>query len=584
MKRSIILRIAIILFCIFFMQNNAEAKKYKVLSGGKSLYTIIVSDNASESEKYAARELQIYLAKIGSINIPIKKCGEGTIGKRILVGYNDDVKKLLSSLKQPHPDDEAFTYQNVGGDIVIVGGSDRGTIYGVYTFLEREFGCRWYTQTLTVIPKRTTYKFRKLNFSDAPKILIRNMMYSETLDPAFRVHLRINEKIKTSPVKPEAQPGGCYALWAPHTLVMLLPVGDYYKKHPEYYALQNGKRKDGNTQLCFTNKEALKQCISNLRKVMRERPEFDRIEVSASDNLLQCECQDCKSAIRQMGNYTDLVLDFVNKVAEAVENEFPTKKVEFLAYQSLRMPPVTVKPRHNVVVRIADIEVCHSHGFAQCTSSEAKKYYKELESWRSLTNELNVWEYASNFSAFFSPYPNFYSLQENLKTYQRIGVKGIMEEGNHYTQKGDFQDLHVYVLSRLLWDPYCDVNAVVDDFMKEYYGKAAPYIRKFFDLVHRKVKVDTHLLPGVRYDDEFYDEQFIRSALSLFRKAKKRADNKEVLRRVELEELSVLLVNIFNNPHGTEKDDLYLSVQEIIKRECIDLHHSYAIERIDVLK
>ena len=131
MKRSIILRITIVLFCISFLLNNAEAKKYKVFSGGKSLYTIVVSDNASESEKYAAKELQIYLAKIGSINIPIKKCGEGTIGKRILVGYNDDVKELFPQEAKPSPMDEGFFYKNRGGDIAIVGGSERGTLYGV---------------------------------------------------------------------------------------------------------------------------------------------------------------------------------------------------------------------------------------------------------------------------------------------------------------------------------------------------------------------------------------------------------------------------------------------------------------------
>jgi hypothetical protein len=38
----------------------------------------------------------------------------------------------------------------------------------------------------------------------------------------------------------------------------------------------------------------------------------------------------------------------LNKVAEAVEKEFPDVLVESLAYQYTRKPPKTIKPRDNV--------------------------------------------------------------------------------------------------------------------------------------------------------------------------------------------------------------------------------------------
>ena len=134
------------------------------------------------------------------------------------------------------------------------------------------------------------------------------MMYSETLDPEFRMHLRINEKIKTSPVKPEIQPGGCYAIWAPHTVEFLLPVKDYYNSHPEYFALRNGKRRGVNTQPCFSNPDVLKICTEKLLDIMRKRPEFDIYQVSTTDHYQLCECSICKEEMMRLGNFTDLVL------------------------------------------------------------------------------------------------------------------------------------------------------------------------------------------------------------------------------------------------------------------------------------
>lgn len=575
-------RYVIVLLLIVQSSNGMAAKKYQLFSGGQSTYSIIVSKDASESEEFVANELQSYLSQAGNVAIPIKHCGEGKNGYRIIVGYNKDVKTLFPDIRKPLPEDEGFYYKSCEGDIVIVGGSERGTMYGVFAFLENELGCRWYSEKCTVVPKRNSYSFVSLDYSDAPAISIRNIMYSEFMDATFRVHCRANGRIKTGPAKPWPQPGGGPAMILAHTLSFLLPADEHFEKHPEYYALRNGERVS--KQPCFSNPNVLSICTNNLLRIMRERPEFDNYEVSALDNCEHCECSQCKAAIARLGNYSDLVLDFVNKIAEAVETEFPDKKIQYLAYQGTRHPPLRVKPRRNVAVMVSNIECCHVHGFEQCGSEDSKQFLKELQQWRRITDELNIWDYANNFSAFNIPFPNFYALQDNLKTYQRMGIKYILMEGDHYTYNGEFQALRIYVLSRLLWNPDCDLDELVNDFLRGYYGASAPYMRQYFDLIHNRVQKDTHLNINTSYRDHFYKGNFIANALKIFKRAKSVANNDEIRRRVEMEEFSACLLNTLRDPQQAIADGTYWQAKKVMERENIDLRNENLKQRISQIK
>lgn len=582
MTRFQIIKSLSIVLALFIIAQRGCAKTYKLFEGGRSSYSIIVGSNASESELYSAKELQSYILQIGSVTIPIKYCGEGKKGNRIIVGYNHDVRKLLPDMPRPLLEDEAFFYKNVGGDIVIIGGSERGTMYGVFSFLENEFGCRWYTETCTVVPKRTFFSFTCFDHAEAPAIPVRNILYSEFRNADFRAHGRINGRMRTAPEKPWPQPGGGPAMMSAHTLSFLLPIDVFFENHPEYFSLRKGKRKS--TQPCFSNPDVLRICTSNIRKIMRERPEFDIYEISVLDNSEHCECAQCKASMTRLGNYSDFVLDFVNKIASAVESEFPDKKLQYLAYRGTRKPPLNVRPRRNVSVMVSDIETCHVHGFEECDSEDSKQFYYELIEWRKISDELNIWEYANDFSAFNIPFPNLYALQKNLKTYRRLGVKNILIEGDHYTYNGEFQALRIYVLCRLLWNPNCDLDALVDDFFRGYYGAAAPYMRQYFDMIHSKVQTDTHLTIYTSYRDHFYDGSFIQNALQVFEKAKSSADNDEILRRVELEEFSVCLLYTLRDPQQAIADGIYRQVKKVMERDKIELYKENLKQRMSQIK
>ncbi len=550
---------------------EAEAKTYTVFAKGHSDYAIVIDKEASESELFAAKELQNCIVEIGGVTLPIVGCGDWKRGKRIIVGYNQDSKRLFRRMKQPTLSDESFFYKNKRGDIVLVGGKERGTMYAVFSFLENELGCRWYTQSCTVKPKRDSFSFSKLKKEEEPAFPRRSMIYSEIGDPFFRAHCRLNERLVTKPTTPVKQIGGYYSFLSPHTFAFILPVEQYYSEHPEYYALVKGKRAREQTQPCFSNHDVLSICVREVRKILQEYPAFDIVEISALDNKNRCECDECKELTESLGNYTDLVLNFVNQVADSVRLEFPDKKIEFLAYSNTRVPPLTVKPHDNVVVRICDHNICHIHGFSSCEDDNSKQFREGLVKWRSLTDNLCCWEYAVDFTWRNIPFPNFYALQDNLQQFAKIGLLSAFVQGNNYSYNGEFQALRIYVMTKLLWNPNSNLDEVIDDFIYGYYGASAPYIRKYFDLIHSNIREDTHLTAAASYTESYYNEELIDKARVLFNKAKEVADNDEILRRVELEEFSVCLLKTLMNPKDAMKDGSYEQTKRILEREKVDI-------------
>src|SRR6185312_2018133 len=89
---------------------------------------------------------------------------------------------------------------------------------------------------------------------------------------------------------------------------------------------------------------------------LREAPDAEIISITQNDNFGWCECPECKALDDAEGSHAGTMLAFVNYIAEQIEPEFPNVAVDTFAYQYTRKPPKTIKPRHNVIVRLCSIE------------------------------------------------------------------------------------------------------------------------------------------------------------------------------------------------------------------------------------
>lgn len=131
---------------------------------GKSYYHIVTSQFAHEGELYAASQLKYYLEKSSFSVIPYfsDRCEKRT--PEIRVGRN--VRNHRDELCDVG--DEGFKIGTDGEDIVIAGKTPRGTIYGVYRFLEEVIGFRCFTKDVETYKKSERLTVGDINICENP--------------------------------------------------------------------------------------------------------------------------------------------------------------------------------------------------------------------------------------------------------------------------------------------------------------------------------------------------------------------------------------------------------------------------------
>ena len=543
--------------------------EHVLFENGATGYAIVVGADASESEQWAAGELQHWLKEVSGADFPIALDTEPARDHEIVVGFNQRARALLGGdVTVPDPLDESFSYRNVGPAVVITGGSARGTMYGVMTFLEQELGCRWYTPRVAVTPKKERYAFDYLRHTESPGIRVRNDFYFEAFEPIWAARNKINGAMTY-----REQPGGLECYWAVHTFYQFMPPTEFFEEHPEYYSLLDGKRKHDRAQLCLTNPDVLEITVERLIETMREKPEYLIYSVSQNDWLNPCQCDACRAIVEREGSESGPIIWFVNQVAERVEPEFPDKFVGTLAYSYTRKPCKTLRPRENVVVRLCSIECCFAHPLAECPENES--FISDIRRWASIAPHLYIWDYVVNFSHYVMPYPNFRALQSNVRTFRDNHAIGIMEQAAYQSRGGEFAELRAYVLAKLLWNPECNVEDAVNDFMYGYYGRSGQHVRRYFDLLHGQLTADTHIHLGLMPEDPLFTDEFIRQADLIFDQAEAVADTEETRQRVEMARLPLMYLKCKRSPLEAKHDGTYARFCAIVEREDV-IHYAEA--------
>ena len=527
---------------------------------GKSDYKIVISASASTFEKTAAKELQQYIEQMSGCLLPITN-DLNTSSPRVIVGYNARLA-LLTGTMEPAANDESFTYQTVGKDLLIWGGSQRGTMYGVFAFLERELGIHWLTPKCTVLPTHHSWKLRKLNHSEKPFLDFRYSNYFVASNvPQWSAHTR--ENMKWSPTINEY--GNIEAYWGAHTMGEFVTTKEFFGSHPEYFCLRDGKRYGGYGQLCLSNPEVLEVCKTRLMQFMRRNPNYRIYSLSQNDNFLFCQCDKCKAIEDQYGGHSGLIVWFVNQVADAVKQEFPDKFVGTFAYQYSRQPPTGIKPRENVVIRLCSIECCFAHPLdAGCPQNE--KFMCDLKGWAELAPHLFIWDYIVDYAQYIAPWPNFQVLGPNIKVFGDNKAIGVFEEAQYQSAGAEFDELKAWVVNQLLWNPEQDVDSLVSIFVKGYYGKAAPYVKEYYDLCQSLVKPDLHYGIYIRENHEIYSDDFILKAFAILDKAKQAAESDNIREQVDRVRMQPLYLYCMRHKAASMQDGRWSELKGLMQK------------------
>jgi hypothetical protein len=433
---------------------------------GRSGYQIVIGQNASDIDRRAAEELQKYLEMISRARIPVVTDDTAALPKEILIGRNERLKRTGLETSLETLEDDGFLLKTVGQRMVLIGGRDKGTLYGVYAFLEDYLGCRKYSASVSLVPKRDVIEIKPIDRVDIPFFRYREVHMPEAFDDEYADWHGLDNR---------AVQKRLWGLWV-HTFDDFLPPEKYFKDHPDYFSEVNGARMaDG--QLCLTNPDVFRIIVDGLRRRIQENPGPRYWSVSQNDTFYPCQCRSCLAQDERFGGPSGTLLDFVNRVAR----EFPDKIISTLAYQYSRSAPVNVKPEKNVNIMLCTIECNRSRPLALDETSAA--FVKDITDWGRLTDNIILWDYVVQFRNYCDPFPNLRVLQPNIQFFAAHNVRMIFEQGSG-ASRSEFQELRAYLIAKLLWNPRADVGAIIKDFTDGYYGPAAPMIRSYIQLLH----------------------------------------------------------------------------------------------------
>lgn len=505
-------------------------------------WDIVVADDATPAEAYAAEEFQSLVGQATGRKLPIVRAAERP-DRHVFIGAGKAMRAspVGFDITGYGPEDLRIVIRD--DLIAIAGGRPRGTLYGVYTFLEDYLGVRFLTADHTHVPRVDGWRVvGPVDRFYRPPLGFRWSYYGETnTNPAFAARLRCNT------VSDDPKYGGrTGVLLIGHSFGSQIPSSKYGKEHPEYFALRDGKRLSPvandwyETEPCLTNPEVLRIVTEAVLAELKDNPNRENISVSQNDNDKYCRCPACAAIDEREGTPMGTLLTFVNAVADEVARHHPRVRVGTLSYWYTRRPPRTVRPRPNVQIQLCSIECCVIHPINDPDCPKNREFCQDMDNWGKICSDISIWNYNTNFSNYMLPFPNLRVIEPNIRYFVAHHARGVFMQAAGDARGAELSDLRNYMMAGLLWDPNRSGRALFNEFLELHYGRAAEPIRRFIDLVHDRAEASgRHQNCFGKEKDYGLDESLARAGLEAFEEALRRAGDDAVLRaRVEKASLS----------------------------------------------
>lgn len=542
---------------------GSEKKGIELVSSGGSNYSIVYSATAIAAEKTAASELAEHLKLSSGLDFPLKE-EKSVTGPAIYVGQTEFATAHGISFK--NYDKEEWLIKSVGPDLVIGGGRPRGTLYGVYEFLENELGVMWLDENYTYVPKNSTLSIpANLNKNGKPAFAIRGIyVFSREEEKRLRFMIRNRDNIFHDQNKYVKNPEkwGVFPVYgsprACHTFYNY--TKDWPAEYMNCFSMNSGGKRLraesvlGPGQVCFSNPVTSKLFVAKLKEYIKADriayPQYYPLiyDISTNDTPDKCVCPDCLALEEKYGAYSGAQLEFINAVADGIVDEYPDVLVQTFAYQFTEDAPKGIMPRPNVIIRIAQLDAQFRDGIRDImrplASPQNTKLLSRIKEWGAI-GKISIWDYLTLFAGDNEGTMNIGAFSANVRLYKENNAKSYFAE----FQKPDacsFYPLRLWLGYQLLQDPYQDVNLLTDKFMRAYFGAAAPFMKELAGCIEKKMNELQNIVSSYHVANRTYlDNDFFETAEKLLVSAEKAANgNKEILFRIARERVPLDLARL----------------------------------------
>lgn len=427
--------------------------EFVLVHNGQAVCFISLGEGAKEDEQLAARELQAHVklmtdAELGTVKAAGLKPIELSVDPNLL---------------------EKFRLEVTEDRLRIIGRDGEGSLFGAYEVLE-QLGVRWYFpgEAGRIYPRNSRLAVRAQTTSQTPSFKARHLQGGLSMDKkSWEEWLR------------RMRCGGPFFPSA-HGLKLSQEQLD---SDPNLRALVRGRRVG--KQICVTHPRAVGLVVEKVRAYFRKHPDREWIGLGPSDGRGFCECDDCAALDTEEYDrhskskpLTDRYIWFLNQIADGIAEEFPEKKIGFYAYAAMARPPVRFKPHPRLVPAIAPINYCRIHGVDHPLCVESREVLELWKGWKALSPEVYHRGYWFNLADPGLMFPMVHRIRREIPLAKSVGLEGFRVECTHPWAS---QLPSLYVACRLMWNDQANVDAILDEFFRTYYGpEAAPMMKEAF--------------------------------------------------------------------------------------------------------
>jgi Domain of unknown function (DUF4838)/Carbohydrate family 9 binding domain-like len=558
--------------CLLVSAGLLQAGTFKQ-DDGQPYTEIVVAPDAPDMTKLAAREFQTFVKAITGQELPLVTDGVGS-GKSpaVYIGASAALKRLGIGAGGLKP--EGYRIVVRPGVLGIVGRDyagaplqagqnpwrlydlynsalkldalgEAGTLYGVYAFLERVCGIRFYMpgELGTVVSPRAEVKVPQFVLERAPIFTYRYpwLCFLEE-SPQDALWFR------------RAGFGGTAPVVITHNFDAMYRHRD---AHPEFFALVDGVRDCqpggsksaviGACNLCLSNEQMIRQFAADISEFFDQHPEQQFFPVGPPDGMTRiCEEPRCQEQIDreapENGKYSNYVWGFIAKLASEVAKRHPDKFVGCFAYERYNRPPTRIaKLPPNVAVMI-----CKQRRMFVLPAEE-KRVLADIAAWKEKASAVYYWDYYIFDSWLpWRGLPVLYSqtIERDFRWMQAHGIRGEFIEAEGEAGEGVMrmhrpatQHLNLYLTARLGWDPTLNVQDMLAEYYRLFYGSAEAEMKEFWtfaETVRTEAGARSVTAAAFQPENVFPPEALAKLADLLTRGRAKTPEGSVYRRRIEL--------------------------------------------------
>ena len=471
-------------------ERSAETQPGQLVSKGRSGHVVVVPNSPVGSERRAAGEFADHVKQISGCELTIlpEDLYRPEYGPCVSIGRTARSEKVLSEDGLAALGEEGYVIDRRGQDLFIVGGRRRGSLYGVFEFLEG-LGVRWLTAKFPLTPKSDTIALPARPARYVPKFFYRDQLWNNGSTPEWRARLRLNGEYARLP---NDLGGSTRSINNCHSFHVLVPH-TLRPDHPDWFALtEDGKRSHGSRKcvnLCTTNPEVRRYILGGVRSRLSRTPDAEHVWVSQCDGGLSgCFCKECTAERVKHGGekrWSANIISLVNYIAREIKGQYPKVWVKTLAYSYTVDAPDNQPVADNVLVVLCG-PPCTFHPIDTCEKNA--EFFDNLKKWTKVCNGIQTYFYGGPNFGYHWPYPSWLAMCSDYPVAYKHGVRAVYRQGAAVGYGSEFTELRGYLTARMAWNPELDPVKELVEFTDGYYGPGAPHIRDYMFWYDRRVR------------------------------------------------------------------------------------------------